>query len=31
MGHEYIYNILDFNNPPGKEIYVYFLIMYNIF
>ena len=27
---EYIYNILDFNNPPGKEIYEYFLIMYNI-
>ena len=30
IGREYIYNILDFNNPPGKEIYEYFLIMYNI-
>ena len=31
IGREYIYNILDFNNPPGKEIYEYFLFMYNIF
>ena len=30
IGREYIYNIPDFNNPPGKEIYEYFLIMYNI-
>ena len=30
VGREYIYNIPDFNNPLGKEIYEYFLIMYNI-